>query len=154
LNLAPNSNYSNLLYFEQVRPLVETRADLGRGNFQYSGTVRLVYWLNFDKMGVTREKREYFGGRIAAQLISALGKSWNISEPEVMQITYDNFSIIPPSREIFGKYDYPQEIDALMLEPFDFGAVDFQVTIGFSKACLNNELVGEPIECISEWLNS
>ncbi|MTB53016.1 hypothetical protein [Lewinella sp. W8] len=148
LELVPDERYLNLTYMEVLRPMAEVTGQT-YGNFQFRGRVRLVFWLNLPKMGVHIDNIVGYAGIAARDIIAAL--SGDGPDNAGGRYMYSNFSVLTSDMSVFSRYDYGPDADALMLYPFDFGAVDFDVDYLFSQNCVSPLAVGAPIECVQEW---
>lgn len=146
-DLVPNSIYANLVYFEQVGDFRQVNSE--NRAMAFAGRVRLVYWLNLPAMGIAEDGSNLVSGHVAAQLCKSLATCPTISSPFKANVEYSNFSILPTSDKIFSAYSYDQNVQALMLYPFDYGAIEFDVYLAFGKDCLESLPTGAAIECIA-----
>ena len=149
-DLIPDSRYANLLYSEiQQHPTERPSTVKGRNMVMMESKVRLVYWLNLAKMGKTQDGSEVTAGRIGKELISTLIGMAKLTDGSTVE--YLGFTNIVSDPAIFSPYDYPQSIGALMLYPYDFGAVDFTVRHHFTGGCDTPMALETPIECVTDW---
>ncbi len=136
-DLIPNSNKRSIVYFEQLTGLVD-RGGVRIGNSTnrfrrvYTGTVRLVCWLNMQLLGVN----ECYGSDIYMRsLLKILYQDLNsnnfpddsIFKNGDIQIKVQQF--VPKDyRVIFGKYNY-LESTGYWMYPYDYFAIDLAITI-------------------------
>lgn len=149
-NLIPDHRYKNLLYWEvtsdgryTVVPGTPTKG------ISVVGTARLVYWMNLAKHGIQRDD-EHQIGLVGADLAGNLmGKTYQATDGVSMKIGKPTFLQRDP-RKIFP-YDYGKDFYAMLLYPYGFGAVSFEVTVHISPNCLPDITNGTAIDCITEW---
>lgn len=154
-DLCPNDKYTGMAYFEAIPPLLfRGYKDGKRRIMQFGGTLRLVVWLNFKKMGVVdcgvtdRVALEVFG-----QLTSNLG-----GEDGFFEVTDENFTnaqVLLSVRQyllrdmrIFEQYSYSQFLENLFY-PFDFFAFDLDVVLEVGRDCFTLVSVSDPL-CVAE----
>ncbi|MEL6803856.1 MAG: hypothetical protein AAFO91_08765, partial [Bacteroidota bacterium] len=149
-DLVPNDAYANLLYFEQLEDLRQARTESSR-SMKFAGRVRLVYWLNLPKMGVQQANQMEVQSAVSSVLTAVLDDNFPINQPFPSRIEYSSFSIVKSSEEIFKNYSYDANMSAMLLYPYDFGAIDFMASIDFNKSCINEFNLGPQIDCVTGW---
>lgn len=139
--LFPDQRYRNLLYWEvksELRP-ANKQHPKGAG---FSGSARLVYWLNLPKMGLNED-----ASLVEVILANALiGRKMPVMDGMALELSSPTFAV-KDARRIFP-YDYGRAHDAFMLKPFSFGAIDFIANVQITPACLPDLVQGMPIKCI------
>lgn len=133
-SLHPDSKYKSLLYFEQLGNM-RLEGDTRRGAYPVSsfwtGSIRLVAWLNLQKLTATKDIKDGASNAVYS-LVEALNyKSFSLTQGvyKDSNVTFKNPSMLPKDFEtIFGKYSY-QIKDPLYFWPHDFFAVDWEVEV-------------------------
>lgn len=150
--LLPSNKYKSLSYFEligRVRPVVNRNLNYPkRSAITFTAKLRFVMWYNMLKLG-------YKQCSIAEQIITdiqfcfmngySLDAPYNV--PEV-KWSLDSFSV-NDINDIFGKYSYSDANIAFALPPYEFFAIDVNVTFTVLKGCLLLQPFAckEPIIC-------
>ena len=113
---------------------------------EHRGRVRLVGWLNLQKLGIENEYN--VAERIAFQLAGDIEGTYQLSAPlSKAMATITPIGIQPKSANIFDRYTYDNE-SGFLLYPFDFFAFDFEVLLSLKLDCIDEITISSPIACI------
>ena len=135
-DLVPDDSKASILYFETLNGLQDVGPQqIGRGSTNrfrrvFRGAVRLVGWLNMQKLGVT----ECNGADMAVRsILKILNEEYNSfpagSLLENANLRFNIQRIVPKDhRVIFGRYNY-LDSNGYWLYPFDFFAVDLGINL-------------------------
>lgn len=153
-DLIPRDIYSSLAYFEQQSSLQRITSDASYDTVSFAGSVRMVVWLNIPKLNInnTGATDLTISQWLAPHLTSKIEGTKPISDAVLTGYVDFEFSGMPiKSHELFGKYSYgnSRELSYMLLYPYDFFAIDFDVKITFNKSCVNDLVVGAPVDCIT-----
>ncbi len=145
--LLPSKKYTSLSYFEligRVRPIktpLSSSFSKGQG-ISFTAKLRFVMWYNMLKLG-------YKKCSIAEQIITdiqfcfmnkySLDAPYAVSE---VKWSLDGFTV-NDIKEIFGKYSYTDSNIAFALPPYEFFAIDMNVTFTILKGCI----LLQPFQC-------
>lgn len=132
-DLFPNSKYKSIHYFEDLGATVPTGQD--QSNFDFEARLRLVGWLNLQKLGKATCSVSHLA--IAAILKAIEAKNFNNDPFTRIQIKCTG--IEPKTAAIFSKYSYSEEISQYLLYPYDYYAINFSVSFRV------------PYKCIQDW---
>lgn len=132
LHYIPETKEKGIFYFEDNG----VSFDLGRPtpalNY-YRSRLRLVVWLNqrliSDQFDVT------LSARVMNEMISLLTPNVNMSSEVLKNIHVEVSDIPAQSSEIFNRYDYDEKESQYLMAPYDFFAVDLDVSFGIPKNC-------------------
>ena len=137
-DLAPDSSKSSIVYFEDGSlSLVKSE----RGRLYYESTIRLVAWLNYQRLrggcGST--------GTYIIDIIKALPDfPQNIGD--MLGVSIKVSSQVPRSDAIFGAYTYNEKQTQYLMVPYDFFALNITTSFYIIPEC--NELApGGCLEC-------
>lgn len=126
--LVPDSSKSSIVYWEVISGMSDSGQQQSTEVIRrLQGTVRLVGWINKDRLGLT-------GCNSAADAIMSL---WAIiKRKRIVKLTtppYDNSTLyfrvsqeVNRDANIFGNYDYPTDWNYLF-HPYDYFALDVEV---------------------------
>lgn len=157
-DLVPDDRYKNLVYWEELAGMVEatppSSLNLSRQYLYLRGSARLVYWLNLPKMGMNNDVYRTVGDQFAWSLIEALRDGFKVASGAFngVNVIFENARQTPRNISIFSKYSYdPETVNKYVLYPYDFGAVDFDITMIVPRRCITGLTLGTEIECVTEW---
>lgn len=157
-DLVPNDSKRSILYFETLNGLQDVGPQkIGRGSTNrfrrvFRGAVRLVGWLNMQRLGVD----ECYGADMAVRsIIKMLNNEYNVFPPgslfENGEIDFTIQRIVPKDHKvIFGRYNY-LDSNGYWLYPFDFFAIDLSIRLILPLCDYDFPTNGIPIdpgECI------
>jgi hypothetical protein len=152
-DLSPNDAYRSVMFFEdQTGSTVVTQ---GKTHFSFSGTFRLLGWLNLAKLG--HEEGGYFTDLVVGTIVKTL-----LSGDRSTVLTIDDFggtlegavvqvetvSIPRKDRSLFSRYTAAEWQQAFVY-PFDFFAIDIQARITVGRNCFTEADATDPITCIT-----
>ena len=150
LHLVPNSNYKSVFYFEELEGLSLVRDDKNETTFR--GTVRLVAWLNFVKLGWTDYPRT---GAVSFECLSALSGKYQptsgILDGAAIKITA--LGQARKSPDIFADYTYGSETIKFLMYPYDYFALDFNISLTINKNCAPVNIPDEDLSCLDLTIN-
>jgi len=159
-DLVPADHYKNLVYWEELAGMAEatppSSLKLSRSYVYLRGSARMVYWLNLPKMGASNDAYRTIGDQFAWAMIEALRDGFNVASGAFTgtQVRFDSARQNPRDVSIFSKYSYDAEtVGKYVLYPYDFGAIDFEVTMIVPRRCVsaNALALGAELECVTEW---
>lgn len=150
-DLVPDDSKSSVVYFEVLQGLSDAAnfdASAKETRIELFGRVRLVGWLNKDRLGLT-------GCNGAAKAIRSILPIINKNvKPDEVDTLFQNSlikyrlrnEVVRDYRNIFGKYAYNDNIGAF-LHPFDYFALDIDVSVILPLGCEYDLNIGTPIIC-------
>lgn len=149
--LIPDHSYISLGYFEEVGGLTPDR-NADQHNLLYTGQVRFVFWANIPKLNLNDAGNTTMtvSDNIAMAVIDAVqDRRTVISDAQFINsyATLRDAKVEQKSAAIFSKYSY-ENVEALLLWPYDFGAVTFTLRIEVPRGCVQPITAGTPIDCI------
>ena len=146
--LAPNDQYRSVAYWELQGSASRQTPRRGTNYWQYAQRVRFVAWLNLDNLGIVSPCDII--ANIILNVINSVEKGVDIVEDTPIQnVSFRFVDQLEKSMDIFRRYTYSEK-ESLMLYPFDFFALDFDVTWHIRKDCVIEENEYIAIECINE----
>lgn len=130
-DLVPNDEYISIIYFED-RGTVLTGTQ-GRLH-NYTSGLRLVCWLNMERFDTS-------ACSISAPVIAAIVKAiptgtFNADGTAYQRISVQLASILPKTSAIFGAYTYNEETNQYLLYPYDYFAIDLNVSFSIHDNCI------------------
>ena len=144
--LVPNSNYSSVVYFEQMNPLTSIEiSGIKKGIQSLRARVRLVAWMNLPKLGFSDLRTDL----AAMQLITAVNGVYQpTGDLSNIRGKFEFLEMPERSAAIFSRYTYGDEVQNLLLYPYDYFALDFYLTILVNLNCNYTLTPSTPINCI------
>ena len=147
--LSPDNKKKSVLYWEVLQGLSDRGADgQQRQRRVLQGRARLVGWLNAGKLGKTQCNTAADAIRSIIPILYQDFKS--VSLPAIFQNSRVEFKVIgeqPKSAAIFSPYDYDKNIDGLLMYPYDYFALDVEITV-FLSLCDYSFTPDTPIDCV------
>lgn len=141
LDLIPNKKYKSIMYFEDggSRLIGEDPRD-----FTFTSTLRLVGWMNLQKMGKTNCS---ISGLAVAHVLKALPTNFN------NQGMYSRMRIKAVSQEvksnaIFSRYTYKEETLQYLMYPYDYFALNIEVNYSINKNCIEDWENQTELNCV------
>jgi hypothetical protein len=150
-DLTPDNSKASILYFEVLQGLSDARNfdnSARETRIELFGRVRLVGWLNTDKLGIN-------SCNVAAQAMRSVLPIINKTiTPTDVNTLFENSTIkyrfrneLPKEhKNIFGKYAYKDK-GGIFLHPYDYFAIDIDVTVVLPLGCNYDLQTGTPIQC-------
>ena len=156
-DLLPNDLYKSVIYFEQRGAISNNafdEADSKRRRRSYSFNLRLVCWVNLNKIGTDQLlTTDRLLLEIQEKIMEGTGEE---SQEGIFNITDSNYTglylqlnlagIPEKDLSIFSRYSIG-EYDHALVYPFDFFALDFQAVVSLGKDCFTAYTVTDEIEC-------
>jgi hypothetical protein len=131
--LAPNSAYKSVLYFEDLG-LSVIDADSVKANMR--STLKLVVWLNGKKLGYDGCGLSAIAELSILKAFSEVRKGFN--EGNFTRITIDSPVIDPKSSAIFSKYSYDESKTQYLLHPNDYFSMTIQTSFTVPFSCIDD----------------
>jgi hypothetical protein len=126
--LAPNSNYKSVVYFEEGS-FSFTRQE---GNkMYYESSLRLVAWLNYKKIGSGGCGTT---GDFIIDIIKEL-PTIPVNVGHIFGLRTWVASQVPRSFDIFAKYTYNESKTQFLMMPYDYFALDLRATFYIIPEC-------------------
>jgi hypothetical protein len=129
IDLLPNSSKKSIIYFEDKGTYL---AKEEKGRFFYRSTIWLVCWWNYKLTSSDLyEDTPYVGNVLALMphLITGLDFISHVRLRMVRQLPKD-------ADMVFGKYTYNEAEVQFVTYPYDFFALEYDVTFIFNPACV------------------
>lgn len=147
-DLVPDSNRKSVFYFEQLRALsignMQDRSMIG-----LSTSVRLVGWLNLPKLGHTDNL--FVASEISLHLINLLrGEHEGQAGTSLENATIEMRFLGQPAKsaDLFRAYTYDNQLFGLLLHPYDYFALDFDVLVNIPRGCISEFVAASPVDCL------
>lgn len=146
-SLIPNSNYSSVLYWEQLTALTNQQIiGAKKGVQELRARVRLISWMNLPKLGLSGEA----GASAAFQLITTINGNRIMAAPnDNVKVRFEFLEKPQKDRALFSRYSYGDEIQNQLLYPYDYFALDFNLSIFVPLNCDFSLTISEPLTCIT-----
>lgn len=146
-SLIPNSNYSSVLYWEQLTALTNQQIiGAKKGVQELRARVRLVAWMNLPKLGLESAA----GASAAFQLITKINGTRMMAAPnDNVKVRFEFLEKPQKDRALFSRYSYGDEIQNQLLYPYDYFALDFNLSIFVPLNCDFSITISEPLTCIT-----
>lgn len=155
-DLSPNDSYRSVMFFEDQTGATITRE--GKRYYAFSGTLRLLAWLNLAKLG--HEEGGFYGDIVSASIVNTLldgDRSTPVTaDPEETYpmegavVVVDNVRILRKERGLFSKYSAAEWQQAFVY-PFDFFAMDIDARLIVGRNCFTAPDLGDEVTCITEY---
>lgn len=142
-NLAPNDRYKSVAYWELRGDAVPFAPLRGNRNnwYGFRQTARMVVWLNLDLLGEVSPTN--ISDYLRVILMNTLTGKHSMNVDYISGVKMKVERDIQKSMSIFSDYSYSGDSE-LMMYPFDFFAVDFEVEWYIRKDCLPDEQDYDP----------
>ena len=140
LLLVPSSDRSGISYFE-VRDNRKLYDLSGGRAFMMSATVRVVVWLNTQRIAPAAGANEAF-----ASVVSKLSGSYSDVSP-ISNISVTPMQEVPRGPEIFSRWTYDEAETQFLMLPFEYFAFDFEMNYVLSAGCAVGNIVRTEIQC-------
>lgn len=133
-DLTPDSSRKSIIYFEDNGT---ARVENNTPDFSFISSLRLVCWMNLNKMGKIGCSNSALA---VASLLNAIPtRYFNSGIYTRIQIQVNNE--VAKNASIFSKYTYDEAVTQYLMYPFDYFALDMTVKFTIPK------------HCITEWEN-
>lgn len=134
LDLAPNSSYKSVSYFEQRGPVI---VECEGSFYKFTAPVSFVCWMNMKKVGSHNQVGYVYEG----MSLDVLTKSIQINKYHALSVEIE--SLHPKNEGIFQKYNYSDRLD-LFLYPYDFFSINFIIKWRMQIGCFDG-VINDPI---------
>lgn len=131
LHFIPESKLKGMLYFEDNGSVIDTSKRHSMLNF-WRSRLRLVVWMNqklltesYDIELVSKAMAEMIG------LLTVPAENFDVIKHMTVQVA----NIPPATSAIFAEYDYNEKETQFLMPPYDFFAIDLDVSFGVPKSC-------------------
>lgn len=152
VDMVPNSSLTGVLYFEDKGVRTQGRH---RKLHRYESKLRLVVWLNTDKlMNETDDtvlQPTEVSTILSAKILSLFDEmeSKNVGNYITVSVKMDN--ILSQDASIFSQYTYNQERTQYLIPPFEYFAVDLTVKYAINVDCLDDIIASlNQFECLPQ----
>lgn len=126
--LAPNSEYRSLIYFEDGSFAFTGKA--GKKKY-YQSTLRLVCWLNYKKLGGGCGQT----GNYIIDIIKSL-PAFPVQVDDILGLNIEVMSQVPRSNAIFSQYTYNELQTQYLMLPYDYFALEIRTTFYVIPECV------------------
>lgn len=131
IHFIPESKLKGMLYFEDGGSTVDTGRRHTGLNF-WRSRLRLVVWMN---QKLLKEKFDnQMGSQAMNEMISLLCTN-PVNYEVFKQVKVEVASIPANTSALFTAYDYDEKETQFLMPPYDFFAIDLDVTFGIPKHC-------------------
>lgn len=138
--LIPDSSKKGIVYFEESGGAYQVRRMAG-GRTMWRAQIICVVWMN--RKNITGDSYDEITTKTRSEIMRKL-KSEDISEPFIKILV--NNTRIRQTPEIFSKYSYEETILQYLRPPFEYYALDLDVTFFINGECLP-EIIINPNNC-------
>lgn len=145
--LAPNDVYRSVSYWElrgDAVPFVPRRGDRGKW-YGFRQSARLVVWLNLQVLGIP-ETGNKLSDHLSVLTMNALQGAHQVGVDYIDGVRMTVERKVRKSMDIFGAYSYSDR-NELLLYPYDFFAIDFQVEWYIKRDCIPGEIPYKALRC-------
>lgn len=145
--LAPNDVYRSVSYWElrgDAVPFVPRRGDRGKW-YGFRQSARLVVWLNLQILGIP-ETGNKLSDHLSVLAMNALQGAHQVGVDYIDGVRMTVERKVRKSMDIFGAYSYSDR-NELLLYPYDFFAIDFQVEWYVKRDCVPGEVPYKALKC-------
>jgi hypothetical protein len=143
-DLVPNDTKKSVLYFEEIGGAQVIGRE--KNNLKFRATMRLVGWLNLQKLGV--DSCSYSSAAVL-QIISRLPEAYFNLNDRYTKCFITNLQEADKLPTIFGRYTYDETVTQYLLFPYDYFALNITVEYNVPRACIEAIVLDEPINCPS-----
>lgn len=144
----PNSSYKSLFYIESNGSVNATVQGAKKSQSVYSGSFRLVAFLNYQLLGITSDECNV-DYQIINELIQKFESSKSFGDEDgkyMLNITQSRI-VEKSARNIFGKYSYAEDLTNMFLYPHSFFAIDFNFNLTINNKCCPSFECGDALNC-------
>lgn len=140
--LIPDSSKKSIMYFEDFGSIV---GQAGRnGNIEVTTSIRLVGWLNRDKL--TGGKFDLIAGYCIAAICGRLDiRFQNMGIFKRLTVKPTRFP--PADASLFSRYTYDETVRQYLMPPFEVFGIDFQANYQVHPGCIDQVDFSEPNNC-------
>jgi hypothetical protein len=147
--LSPDSSKKSVLYWEVLQALTDQGQLTGQSNRRIlTGRARLVGWLNTSKLGINECNT---AAKAARSIVPLLYKQYQGFAPDTIytssMVRFEMAGEQIKDSRIFANYTYDKNIDGMLLHPYDYFALDVNITVHLTL-CDYTLDTGVPIDCV------
>lgn len=142
--LIPSDEWRSMAYLELIR-FAKDRNNKTKHE-SWSGSVRLVVWLNLAKLGINSCDQTCLFTASIIKKLNSKKSNYDLGFPAHVKIKVEREE--NNKRNIFSAYS-PKLYRNWMLYPCDYFALDISIQALFDPKCLPEPTIGEPIECLN-----
>lgn len=133
-DLTPDSSKRSVMYFEELGGTVMTGTD--RNYLLFRSSVRLVCWLNLQKMGLTD------CGWSSTAVLSIMKELSSMTQPanynsKYIQLQVKQINEAEKSPLLFSKYTYDEATNQYLIYPYDYFAINITVEFKINSNCID-----------------
>lgn len=138
--ILPDEKYRSIVFFEgTMMPERVTKPGMG---IQYRSRLRMIVWLNCDRLGSACNC-----GDLAYQsIVTALDKKMRYNSGVLMGIRHRVMGGVTRGTDIFSRYTFDEKHSQYLHIPFDFFALDIETEFRVQPGC-EDDLVASVPEC-------
>lgn len=143
--LTPDSSKKSILYWEVLEGMRDNGEAGQRGRRSLVGRARLVGWLNTMALGLNECNS---AAKAIRSLYPLLYKEFSSAGAlfENSTVKFRFLGEVVKDASIFS-YDYGDKIHGMLLNPYDYFALDVEVSVGLAK-CAYTLSTAAPLQCI------
>jgi len=132
VSLVPDSSRKSILYFEDYGTVAGGRRE---GLRQYTSKIRLVMWLNRERLvgDAYKEITAYCVSAIIGKICRGQYENLDIFN----QLHVKESAIPAQNSDLFARYTYDETVRQYLRPPYEFFAIDFLCTYFLSDNCIN-----------------
>jgi hypothetical protein len=139
-DLVPNSKYKSIIYFEDGGV---TFGAVAKNLQAFNSRIRLVGWLNLQKLGSTNCTR---ASDVIIEILRELPK-FPVNEGNFIRLKITAASEVTKNKQIFSKYTYKEEQNQYLIYPYDYFALDLTAEWFMNLDCIREYTPASPILC-------
>ena len=139
-DLVPNSRYKSVIYFEDQG----VNFGLVKGDRQYfTSKLRMVVWLNMQKLG---EAGCVLSNQVLLSIFATIPQ-FPVNFGNYLQMKITPVSEPIKNKNIFSPYSYDEAVNQYLIAPYDYFAIDFNVSWWMVLECLDTYVPDPAIAC-------
>lgn len=131
IDLIPNTKTRSLIYFEDQGTVMN---DYNCRYYYFTSNIRLVYWCNLKLINQNYLSAELMQAVIIRELKQLFIANFNY----ISQIRIEFDKPVTKEAVIFGKYDYNEGEKQYLIYPYDYFAVDFNISWALAAGCIED----------------
>lgn len=140
--MIPDGRNKCMVYFEDKG--ISSPSKVGRG-WQYVSNMRLVCWLN-SKL-ISGQPDSTLVAMIITDITDKLTGFGHFNSTPFTRILPKVTQVPAQDKSIFSKYDYEEKDIQYLMQPYDYFAIDLNISFTIPVSCLNSITVTPPEEC-------
>lgn len=137
IDLVPNSSKKSIMYFEEngfnVTPI-------NNNIFEVVASVKLVCWFNLKNINNTLTNAELLKLNVIQVMPTALQ---NVNPYSFIRVDLSGEE--PKSVSIFNKYTYNEEEKQYLIYPFDYFALNYDISFYVGKNCIDELVINQSV---------